>query len=694
MPSAIGGTAMSLPAVPVPSAAELLVKDPGPPPGGRPCGKDGCDEVVGIGYGGQPAASRGFCPRCGAPFSFEPELHPGDLLGGQYEVVGRIAGGGLGWIYLARDTHLDNRHVALKGLKDVNDAAALRVAEAERRFLVELDHPDIVRIINFVTWQDTGYIVMEFVGGRSLEELRTPEGQRRVLGGPLRLEHVAVYGCRILDALEYLHGRGLLYCDMKPANVMHYDNRVKVIDLGAVRRIDDHESPTVYSAKYLPPGELYAADGTGISRADGRGSPRFSRLTDLFTVARTLSDLVDAAVPGPEVAQDSFRRLIARATSRHRRARFATAAEMSEQLRGVWREIHSLAHGSQHVGQSAVFSPGAVLLDGGLGESPPSRDQARPPGPGTPRLDLGLPAPERVATGLPDPVPHPDSPNAALELRGCGAAMARGDRAAAETALVRACELLGPAAARHDWRVAWTYGRLLLAGGDRPATGSAVHRLLDVPTGPRSGARDWFDAVCDALPGEPAPKLVLAYCAERAGEPERAEPLYQAVWQRDHSDGSAAFGLARIRLAAGDRAAALAILDQVPPHAPHRGAARLAALRIQAGWPAGHAPEAGDFVRVQERMRAPGPDSPRPGSEERARLTAEIRESALHWARTRGWSRAGLPAGELFGDPPGERSLRELLERSFRELAHRAGSAEEHGALIDRANQVRPMTLR
>ncbi|WP_046497526.1 serine/threonine-protein kinase, partial [Streptomyces odonnellii] len=652
-----------------------------------------CGETVGVGYGGRPAPSRGFCPRCGAPFSFEPQLHPGDLLGGQYEVVGRIDGGGLGWIYLARDTRLDNRHVALKGLKDVNDAMALRVAEAERRFLVELDHPDIVRIINFVIWQDSGYIVMEFVAGHSLAELLTHEGQQRVLGGRLSLEHVAVYGCRILDALEYLHGRGLLYCDMKPANVMHYGNRIKLVDLGAVRRIDDYESPPVYSPEYLPPEERYAADGTGVSRAGTRGSPRFSRLTDLFTVARTLSELADKAVPGPQVAHDSFRRLIARATSRHRRARFATAAEMSQQLHGVWREIHSLAHGRQHVGQSAVFSPGAVLLDGGLGEIPVPRVLERPSGAGAPHLDLGLPAPEQVAAGLPDPVPYPGSPDAALELGSCAAAMALGDLAAAETALIRACELLSPSVARHDWRVAWTYGRLLLASGDRPGTGAA-RRLLGLPDDSRSDARGWFDAVHGALPGEPAPKLVLAYCAERAAEPERAEPLYRAVQQRDHSDGSAAFGLARIRLAAGDRSAALAVLDQVPPHSPHRRAARLAALRIQAGWPSGHPPTAADFRRVQERMRAPAPDSPAPGSEERTRLTAEIRESALHWARTGGWPPEGLPGGELFGDPPGERSLRELLERSFRELAHRAGSPEEHGALIDRANQVRPMTLR
>ncbi|TDC25082.1 tetratricopeptide repeat protein [Streptomyces sp. 8K308] len=683
--STITGGEMSLPDVSVLDPSELVDDDPRPPRGGRTCGKDGCTEVIGIGYGDQPPRPSGYCPR-GHPYSFEPQLHRGDLLGDQYLVEGPVAHGGLGWIYLARDTRLDDHPVALKGLINVNDATALSVAEAERRYLIALDHPDIVRIINFVTWRDTGYLVMEFVGGRSLDELLTPQGQERVLGGPLRLEHVAVYGCRILDALDYLHSRGLLYCDMKPDNVIHHGDRIKIIDLGAVRRIDDHDSPAVYTERYLPAKELRRDTEAADERAAGSPGlrPRFTKLTDLFTVARTLRELMDAAVPGPPTAHDSFTRLLDRATADESGARFATAAEMSTQLRGVWREIHSLSTGEPHVAQSTVFSPGADPLDGGLGAIPPPDGKA-------PHLDIAPPPPEHVALRLPVPIPHPDAPTAARELRLCATSLALDALDAAEEALLRACRLLGPAVARHDWRIAWHRGLLLLARGDTQDNGAA-QEALGIAPGARPRARHWFDVVSDALPGEPAPKLALGYCAERAGEPEAAARCYEAVWWRDPSDGAAAFGLARALLATGDRAGALAILDQVPAHAPHHHAAQVAAVRVRAGWHGERPPTAEEFRRAQELAADLTLDGGRTEGQERARLAAEVRESALRALRAGALTPDELAPGPLFGERPGERRLRELLEASLREIAEAARTREEHAALIDRANRVRPWT--
>lgn len=672
--SATGDGLISLPTVAVPDPSELVVPDPKPPRGGRVCGKDGCPAVVGVGYGGQPAEPSGYCHRCGHPYSFVPQLRPGELLNDQYQVVGCVAHGGLGWIYLARDTQLEGHHVALKGLINANDSTALSVAEAERRFLVALDHPDIVRIINFVTWKATGYIVMEFVVGRPLRELLDRETQQQVLGGPLRLDHVAAYGCRILDALEYLHGRGLLYCDMKPDNVIHHGGRIKIIDLGAVRRIDDHESPRVHTERYLPLEEL----------ASG-----FSVLSDLYTVGRTLHELAASAAPSP--GEESFVRLIERSLSPHQQARFSSAAEMSLQLRGVLREIRALSTGEQQIAQSAVFSPNATLLDAGLGSVPPLRHWLRPAD-GAPPLDPGPPSPAQVAVGLPVPVPHTDAPAAARELQNHDASLARGALEAATASLRRAYQLLR-GAARYDWRIAWRCGLLLLAHGDPQDGKSPVHEALGLEPDDRTRAADWFDAVYSALPGEPAPKLALGYCAERRGEMALAERFYQAVWQRDHSEGSAAFGLARMHLARQDRAGAVQVLSLVPDFSPYRDAARLAAVRISAGWLAGRPPSVEDVRRALDGFPGLRLDGGRTDGEERVRLTAEIRESALYWVGTAG-PLADLDGGRLLGSPLDEVCLRELLERSFRDLARQASTRDEHEALIDRANQVRPLTLR
>src|SRR5206468_11309349 len=114
----------------------------------------------------------GTCAKCGATYTFLPRLRKGQLAGGQYEVLGCLAYGGLGWIYLALDHNVSDRYVVLKGLLNTGDADAMAAAVAERQFLAQWEHPNIVRIYNFVqhadrrTGESAGYIVMEYVGGK------------------------------------------------------------------------------------------------------------------------------------------------------------------------------------------------------------------------------------------------------------------------------------------------------------------------------------------------------------------------------------------------------------------------------------------------------------------------------------------------------------------------------------------------
>ncbi|WP_425276110.1 protein kinase domain-containing protein, partial [Streptomyces bobili] len=132
--------------------------------------------------------------------------------------------------------------------------------------------------------EPTGYIVMEYVGGRSLDWIRraSDEELAHLFGGAFGIGHVITYGCKILGALEYLHAQGLLYCDMKPDNVIHYGRDIKVIDLGAIRRTDDRTSSLVYTSGYAPP----------KPERDERG---FHLDTDLYTVGKTLETLAARA---------------------------------------------------------------------------------------------------------------------------------------------------------------------------------------------------------------------------------------------------------------------------------------------------------------------------------------------------------------------------------------------------------------
>lgn len=686
---------LELPTVSPPDPADVIIRDPQPPTHGRRCGADGCTELIGIGYGRQPARSRGFCPRCGTAYSLVPELHPGDLVD-HYRVVGCLACGGQGWIYLAEDIRLQGLRVVLKGLINTRDEVSHRSAAEERRSLATLHHPDIVSVITDVQHlgpgarEPTGYIVMEYIGGRSLQQLLESPGLEGIFGGPMLFDHVITYGCKILGALEYLHGRGLLYCDMKPANVIHYDKEIKVIDLGAVRRVDDHDSVLVHTEKFAPP------------KAE-RDRGDFDVDTDLYTVARTLEYLAEHAVPATGLADRSFRLVIDRAKHQDRTARFGSAAEMSRQLWEVLRENRALARHEQYPERSTLFTPTAVLFGSRLGAVPPLSHWTERTGGQPLRLDIDPPDPVEAARGLPIPIPRPDDPAAPLltslaadnperieerenEDRGfqtvevalwlCRAYLQRGEPGQADHWLGEATKRLGPDAAGYDWRLAWHRGVLRLGRRDV------------------SGAQEEFGAVYGTVPGEYAPKLALGYCAEWRRKDESgadARSYYEAVWQRDRSQGSAAFGLARVHLRHGDRAGAVGILDQVPKTSRHYDAARIAALRVYAGLLADRAPTVDQLREVVERLPELDLDGGEADGESRERLVAEIRETVFASRPVAGWGER-FPGGRLFGPDGTDRQLRELLEESFWKLAGQARTADERAELIDRAHGIRPMS--
>ncbi|MBT2382146.1 serine/threonine-protein kinase [Streptomyces sp. ISL-11] len=693
-----GDGPLDLPVVGTPSPEDLVVTDQHVPPGGRICGRHGCTTVVGRSYAGQPALIKGYCPTCGHPFDFTPQLAPGDLVGEQYRVVGCIANGGLGWVYLAKDIHLRQRPVALKGLIHKDDPVGLR---EERDHLTRLDHPGIVRIINYVTYpgrsgapgdEGTDYIVMEFVGGMSLSQVRDRITRREgPFGEPRVFEYVLAYGCHILEALDYLHRDGLVYCDLKPNNVMHHGKRVKLIDLGGVRVLGRNGGPVLGARGYLAPEVAQRlADGLSVR-------------SDLFSAGMTLRALSDeAAERPPGLGEESYERAVARATAAEPLARFPSARDMAEQLRGVLREIRSLRTGEELPEPSTLFAPTAALLDASLGRVPPLERWLS--GPRRPLLDTGLPAPERVPLDLPVPYPHPDDPAAALlaqpttsgparliqqlsasgitspeiALRQCRAHLELGELDAADERLAAATAALDPEAAPHDWRIKWHRGLLGLARRDTDA------------------AEREFDRVYSDLPGEYAPKLALGYCAERRGDTGAAERFYQAVWRRNRSQGSAAFGLARLRLGDGDRTGAVDLLSGVPEVSRHHDAARTACVRVLAGRLCAdqgrglpgltHLTEA--FTRLPRLYLDEGHRT----GPARDRLEAELLDVALDWIRadtTPAEERAG---GGLFGTDDEEFTIRGRLEQKLRGLARQAGTPAGLGTLVDLANRVRPKT--
>ncbi|MEB3962394.1 serine/threonine-protein kinase PknG [Streptomyces kunmingensis] len=729
----LGAGLVRVPDVPRPDPRVMVQDNPEVPERKRFCSRSDCGAPVGRARGDRPGRTEGFCTKCGHPYSFVPKLGAGDVVHGQYEVVGCLAHGGLGWVYLAVDRAVSDRWVVLKGLLDTGDQDAMAAAISERRFLAEIEHSNIVRIYNFVEHLDQrtgsmdGYIVMEYVGGKSLKEIanerRTPAGKR----DPLPVEQACAYGIEALEALGHLHSRNLLYCDFKVDNAIQTEDQLKLIDMGAVRRMDDDESAIYGTVGYQAP--EVAEVGPSIA-------------SELYTVARTLAVLtfdfqgytnvyVDS-LPDPDNIEvfrryESFYRLLVRATDPDPARRFASAQEMTEQLTGVLREVVALQTNRPRPALSTLFGPEVKVTDTELfarqaGEVShlgarviPVRVRQKAAALAAPPMPVLPPSPSALvkrlqaqATALALPVPRvdPGDPNAGflaglmasapaeliaalhaaptgsleLRLRELRARLEMGDLDSAVRGLA-ALEADHP----DDWRVVWYRGVAALTTGDHESAALS------------------FDAIYDAFPGEPAPKLALGVCAEVLGQLDNAAEYYRLVWSTDPSYVSAAFGLARVQLAAGDRGGAVRTLESVPESSIHYTAARVASVRarlrgrmtegVNGANGAQGDPLLNDLTAAAGQVEAL--DSFGLDAVRREELSTEVLGTALDWVLS-GRQGSGQPQGPgrtvVLGSDLDERGLRLGLERSYRTLARLAQRGEERIELVERANRYRPRT--
>ncbi|WP_306205133.1 serine/threonine-protein kinase [Actinoplanes sp. RD1] len=630
-----------------------------------------CNNPVGRARGDRPGRTAGFCPSCGEPFDFAPKLSPGDLVAGQYVVVGALAHGGLGWIHLATDRNVSDRWVVLKGLLNAGSADALAAAVAERRFLAEVEHPGIVKIYNFVEHDGAGYIVMEYVGGASLKDILKQRWARAGQPDPLPVDQALAYVLEIMPAFGYLHDRGLIYCDFKPDNVIQTGDQVKMIDLGGVVHIDDQDAALYGTLGYQAP-EI----------AQAGPSPQ----SDIYTIGRTLAVLAtdfrtvqtvhrDSLPARDDVdvykRHESFYRLVQRATRPDPAERFADTAEMTEQMLGVLREVLA-TDGTPRPAPSRLFT-GELRID-----VRPQGGHAHDDGPDwrwlpVPLVDLADPAAAFLASvTVTDPravlalLGRAPEHTAEVQLRALRAYIELGRDAHAEAA-----RLLNAIVTEfgHDWRVAWYEGLLALAGGD---TGRA---------------RDRFDAVYSALPGEPAPKLALGLSLESAGRHAEAAEYYDVVSRTDPAYTTAAGGLARCRLEAGDRDGAVEAYNRVPGTSAAYRTSQVDAVRALVR------SRQGSLADVTALATAAGMiERLEMESAQLAALRAELLERALT-AMTNG---AKLPVAVLGdGAAPGghaaERDVRFALEAAYREMA-RAAAGAERIRLVDLANAARPWT--
>ena len=207
------------------------------------------------------------------------------VFNGRYELLRRIARGGMADVYLARDASLD-RQVAVKVLfpEFANDPSFVERFRREAKAAANLNHPNIVGIYDWGQEQGTYYIVMEYVPGRSMADVLRSTGR-------LSPDRAAEIASDVAEALSSAHNAGLVHRDIKLGNIIVGDDgQVKVADFGIAtalaRRTGDnltHIGSVMGTATYFSPEQ---AQGKAL---DGR--------SDLYSLGVVLYEMIVGKPP-------------------------------------------------------------------------------------------------------------------------------------------------------------------------------------------------------------------------------------------------------------------------------------------------------------------------------------------------------------------------------------------------------------
>ena len=230
-------------------------------------------------------APEGGCPGC--LLQTARDAAGGQVVFGRYTLIKVLGRGGMGIVWLARDQELE-RDVALKFLPDlmIQDRAVFDQLKRETKRCLELTHPHIVRIHDFVHDERSGCISMEYVDGETLSNLRAEKEQK-----VFEPDEIAGWVTQFCDALDYAHNRArVIHRDLKPANLM-VNKRcdLKVADFGIARSLVDSASRLTAeegrsgTLVYMSPQQLSGDRGT--------------HLDDIYSLGATIYELLTSKPP-------------------------------------------------------------------------------------------------------------------------------------------------------------------------------------------------------------------------------------------------------------------------------------------------------------------------------------------------------------------------------------------------------------
>ncbi|HET7784216.1 MULTISPECIES: serine/threonine-protein kinase [Micrococcaceae] len=338
----------------------------------------------------------------------------GITLGGRFQLTTRIAIGGMGEVWKAKDLVL-GRIVAIKVLKEeyTGDPGFLQRFRAEARHTALLNHVGIANVFDYGEEEGSAYLVMELVPGQPLSNIIEHE---QVLSPDRTLSIIA----QTARALSVAHAQGLVHRDVKPGNLLITpDGRVKVTDFGIARLADQvpltQTGQVMGTAQYLAPEQATGQTATGSSDIYALGVIGYECLTGHrpfsgeSQIAIALAQVNDAPPPLPESLPTPVRALLMSMLAKDPKNRPENAIKLAE-------AAEAIRNGDISAARAAV--PGMLLFD------------ADNTGPITAPVDTAT-APTGVIGAQRDSSPTPTS---ALPVLGAGAAGAAAGAAGASAA--------------------------------------------------------------------------------------------------------------------------------------------------------------------------------------------------------------------------------------------------------------------
>ncbi len=310
---------------------------------------------------------------------------PGNHLQQRYLIVNQVGTGGFGAVYRARDTLHNDKTVAIKSI-NLRDLRPQEVIEAtdtfnrEMTLLSALAHSNLPRVYDHFTDAEHWYLVMDFIGGETLEEYV----QHTYSDEHLPLDEVLDIGMQLCTVLDYLHTRqpSIIFRDVKPANIMHTPGgHLYLIDFGIARRFKPGQAK-----------DTIALGSPGYAAPEQYGKAQTTPQADLYGLGATLHHLLTGSDPSENpfhlsplstfdrAAPPALQELIAQMLELEAEKRPASAAIVKQRLQHIASEHLRALYPIPSSAQQQVYyvPPGsahASLKQTWLSTSPISRNK-------------------------------------------------------------------------------------------------------------------------------------------------------------------------------------------------------------------------------------------------------------------------------------------------------------------------------